>query len=366
MRKKILIITPYSKDANSYWRCMGPWSYLAKHSRSRPIHNLGEVEIELGGDSIGKSYFAWDNIAQMDAIFFHRPCRKDDLIILEIAKQYKIPTWADYDDWLFELPISNPAHMHYSQPEIQKIIYQCIQSVDLVSVTTEPLYEKIKAINPNTVKIPNAYRSDLFKNEKKDDSPRNPVFTWRGTNTHDADLLSVSEAFEKLPAKVHFMGNPAWQVYTKMSDYQLHRPQDNLVFLKNLSDLKPKVMLVPLQDNFFNRCKSNIAWMEAVHAGAVTVAPAFPEWQQSGVIHYEAGNADSFLKAAQQAIALSEEEHKNLVKQAFDAILYQYDISYVNELRTYALRTLFNPSLKESKDQPLLDLESARLKSGAW
>ena len=32
--KKILVITPYERDANSFWRCMGPLTYLAKKSNN--------------------------------------------------------------------------------------------------------------------------------------------------------------------------------------------------------------------------------------------------------------------------------------------------------------------------------------------
>ena len=42
---------------------------------------------------------------------------------------------------------------------VQNIMAHCIASADLVSCTTFELYNKFKQVNPNTVIIPNAYRS---------------------------------------------------------------------------------------------------------------------------------------------------------------------------------------------------------------
>ena len=45
--------------------------------------------------------------------------------------------------------------------------------------------------------------------------------------------------------------------------------------------------VVPLKDNLFNHAKSNLAWIEATCAGAMTLAPDWPEWRRPGVSNYE-------------------------------------------------------------------------------
>jgi hypothetical protein len=45
-------------------------------------------------------------------------------------------------------------------------------------------------------------------------------------------------------------------------------------------------MQVPLADSIFNRCKSNIAWIEGSFAGAVCLVPDWEEWQMPGTVRY--------------------------------------------------------------------------------
>jgi hypothetical protein len=46
------------------------------------------------------------------------------------------------------------------------------------------------------------------------------------------------------------------------------------------------VHIVPLRDNAFNRCRSNLAWIEATCAGAVVIAPDWEEWRRPGIMNY--------------------------------------------------------------------------------
>lgn len=352
--KKVLIVTPYAKDANSFWRCMGPWGYLEKESRKLGIPNLGEVELVLAQDEIGiKDGVNWSTVSRFDLVFMHRPCRPDDLTILKLAKLENVPVWVDYDDWLFELPFWNPNQV-YHDVGIQTIMASCMAAADVVSVSTGALYEKIKKINENTVIIPNAYRTDLFGYRQEKVQPRQAIYTWRGTNTHDADLLSVAEGFSELPGRIFFLGSPTWQIYgrLKKDQVQLVGGQDNLLYLKYLYDLKPKVMLFPLVDCYFNRCKSNIAWMEALHAGALCVAPDLPEWRKPGCVTYKPGDSASFHQAALDAFNLDPMEHENTVEQAYAEMKQMYGIEWVNQIRQQVLTSIFEPSFRRNTRDP--------------
>src|SRR5437016_2822374 len=96
----VLLVSPFSKDANSFHRCSGPWNYMAKQARIKDK----QFRIALASDEVGIHGTAWDVVDQFDLVFFHRPCREDDLTILKIAKLLGVPTWVDYDDWLFDVP----------------------------------------------------------------------------------------------------------------------------------------------------------------------------------------------------------------------------------------------------------------------
>ena len=187
MKTKILIVTPYPVDANSFWRCMGPMSYMAKHFEE---FSITLSEMNKGGT------ISWVEVGQYDMIFMHRPCRPDDLIIMQIAYNMNIPVWVDYDDWLFEIPSWNPNAQLYNNMAMQSNMAQALACADIVSVSTTELYNQYRAVNPNTVIIPNAYRSDLFKFRKENLEERNDFALWRGSNTHDGDLLSAFDLDE--------------------------------------------------------------------------------------------------------------------------------------------------------------------------
>ena len=56
----------------------------------------------------------------------------------------------------------------------------------------------------------------------------------------------------------------------------------------SLSQRLNSVMVVPLLSNEFNRCKSNIAWIEGTFAGAAVLAPAFEEFAKvDGIMTYD-------------------------------------------------------------------------------
>jgi hypothetical protein len=354
-KTKILIISPYAKDANSFWRCMGPMSYLAKSSG-------GEIEITLGPQHPEKEPITWDLICQYDVLFLHRPCRPVDLTSLQIAKQLGVPVWIDYDDWLFHLPGWNIMAGTYHNPGIQNIMATCLALADVVSCTTAALHDQFRKVNPNVVVVPNAYRNDLFTYRSLETSDRSKVYLWRGTNTHDGDLNSVIEGFLDLPGKVYFLGNPSWQLLglMKPATYQQISPQDNLLYHKHIHQLAPKVFLFPLYDCFFNRCKSNIAYIEALHAGALIVAPEFPEWRRQGVVTYEPGNAESFQQAAKQAMEMDDQEHKARVSEAFEEMVHLYGIQNINQIRKAILHALLSQQYDKTNRDPFDEL------TGMW
>lgn len=320
---------------------MGPMSYLAKHSE-------GDIQTFLPQDGIS---VAWDRISEFDLIFMHRPCRPDDMKLLQLARLLNIPVWADYDDWLFDVPEWNQSSAAYHNQQTQTVMAGVIACADLVTVSTHSLYSQFKKINSQTVILPNAYRSDLFSYRTKEMGPRADTFVWRGSNTHDGDLHSVQSAFTHLDKRIHFLGGAPYSILSQMDKerYEKHEPVDLLMYWRKIVQLTPKVWLFPLDDCFFNQCKSNISWIEALHAGAMTVAPAFAEWKQPGVVTYEAGNADSFKEACRAVIDMDPVIHGQVVASAFEYMKSKYDITVVNEIRAALFHSLFHPSFSRNQ-----------------
>lgn len=343
--KRVLVISPYFRDPNSLWRCMGPWNYLDKHYRDEL-----QIHPHLRSDGC-----AWDDIDRFDLIFLHRPCRPDDLTVMKLAKVRRIPVWIDYDDWLFGLPAWNPHQKFYSSVQTQTIMAHCIATADCVSVTTDALYQLFKTINPNTVIVPNAYNVKMEEHYRRAPlPPRNHTIFWRGSDTHDADLLSIKEGLQNLPAPIGFLGRPSWLVLSGMKEgsFSLLQSQDPTLFNRYVYDLKPKAVVVPLVDCFFNRCKSNIAYIEALHAGAICVAPEMPEWRREGVVTYKPHDSQDFLKAVTQVMDLSQEEHEAIVNPAFESMKANYSMESIAAQRKYLVEQLTSKDYTLNEKSP--------------
>lgn len=342
---KILAVTHNGKDAHSFWRCMGPLSYLEK---------MTNHQIEITEKTYEKEDIYWSEILTHDMVYIHRPCTKNDLTVIHLAKLCNVPVWCDFDDWLFDLPSWNPVLNFYGNPGTKNYVAHCLATCDVVSVTTSELYNRVRKVNPNVIICPNAYRNDLFPYRKEELEPRNPIAVWRGSNTHDGDLISVQDGFKSLRGTVHFLGSPAWNVLATMpkDSYQTLTTQDFLIYFIHIYKIRPKVFIFPLADCLFNRCKSNIAWMEALHAGAICVAPEFPEWKLPGCVNYIPGDSESFANAVNSVFDMDDAIHQEQVKLAFDDMVGLYGIDAVNKIRLATLNSLLGPTFERNKRDP--------------
>lgn len=338
-------------DANSLHRCLGPWSVLTRDNRDL-------YEFQVAQDDLGMQGFGWNVVCQFDAIFFHRPCREDDLKVMQIAHLHNVPTWIDYDDWLFEVPYWNPHAAQYANQRMHEIMATMIACADVVSVTTSALYDKFKAVNKNVVIIPNMYRDDLARRyHGKVPHTTKDIFAWRGTNTHDADVLSVAEGFKRLSKPTWFFGGAPWLLLSQMRPGTFHQLsiRDPFVYMKELYFTSPKVFLCPLMDCLFNRVKSNIAYQEALHAGALCVAPDLPEWKRPGVVTYRPGDALDFLAAAESIMVMKEEDRAEQVRSAYKHMVSMYGTETINPIRVATLEAIiaddFELNEKDPRDQ---------------
>ncbi len=84
-----------------------------------------------------------------------------------------------------------------------------------------------------------------------------------------------------------FLNYNPWFITEKIDNSRFFKGIDIRQYFLQLQKERPKLLIVPLVDNEFNRSKSNIAWIEATLCGAVCIAPDFPEWRKPGVITYK-------------------------------------------------------------------------------
>lgn len=324
---KILYITPNPADPLAFYRGSVPLASLRRH------HNV---------DYYAAVNVDWSHIINCDLVFMQRPYREQDLSVMKMAKQWKIPVVVDFDDWLYELPQDNPAFHVYNG---NKFHHQCAEMADKVLVATEDmasLYMDKYGISCEVV--PNAYCTDTLSPRSLTDHSK--IVLWRGSNSHDHDNMSVRMGWIEL-IKKHtdwqfcFINRPPWWLGFAPENVKVLQPYNVLEYMHVLHKIKPAIMTHPLTDCNFNRSKSMCSWIEASHAGAAFVGPAFREYQRDGITNYEAGNSESFFKAIDSLIMNPVSIIENAEKGQ-KAITSTLSLRRVNELRLKAFRSVYD------------------------
>jgi hypothetical protein len=273
---KILFITPNTTDSCSFYRTAG----IAPDLREK-------LKMEIYVTSLDKEKFTWQNLLDYNLVMFQRPFSDTSLQMALYIKNMGIPLWVDFDDYLLDIPLGNPAYEVITKA--REVIKKMTAIADVVSVTTDLLRQQLEPYSKNIRVIPNAFNDYVFKKRKNQDE-RSKMILWRGGDSHLPDLMMFAEPVTRVmkdyPEWIFtFMGMLPW--FLDYSENMYHMPaQDPIFYFNSIASMASSVLHVPLIDNVFNRCKSNIAFIEAAYAGSACIAPAWDEWQKPGVMNY--------------------------------------------------------------------------------
>lgn len=205
-----------------------------------------------------------------------------------VQKRYNIPLIYEIDDMLFNIPKFNYASLYYNRAE--DVIKRIMSSCDAMITSTQKLKEvysqyckKIEVI-PNH--LPKFIWGDRFlKHEYYNDGDKIKIL-WAGSQNHFAmtDVVGKENKggdfgkelinfIRKTTDKYdwNLMGAIPEELKDIKNKIKFHSWENVFNYPKKIKDIEPDIMLAPLQDNEFNRSKSNIKALEAAAAGAVGV-----------------------------------------------------------------------------------------------
>lgn len=267
--KRIYVFSPGEHDATNFYRGMGPFSRLREPGViAEPIPYRVDWESILGGD----------------LCVMLRPYTKEHLRAAQIIAD-QMPLWLDYDDLLTGVPPENPAFKHYH--DCHEVLQELIPLASQVTVTTPGLKEAFdpltKSTGPEIEVIPNAW-DDTRLWRLPPFPKRGKTVLWRGSETHIYDLLAHRKSIqEAISAHPHwnflFWGQAPWMFNGNNVNYA--PGVDLFEYFRTMGEkLDARILMVPLAFSPFNRCKSNLAAIEAGMAGMLTVGPQGPGWEE--------------------------------------------------------------------------------------
>lgn len=162
----------------------------------------------------------------------------------------------DVDDY-WELNKKHPMSYYYEKTNLTKCVIKNLKLADLIWTTTPILADKIRPYNKNIVIIKNAL-DPLEKQYAYEDLTLDfDTFFYSGGSTHLRDLKLLGSAFDN---ETFFVKTPKLPKRMKGIKVQISDIQE---YAKDYQDCG--ICVIPLQENTFNSCKSELKMIEAGH-----------------------------------------------------------------------------------------------------
>lgn len=196
--------------------------------------------------------------------------------IKDIASKVKLATGTkliyEVDDLLTpDIPKTNYAHEYYAH--YWENVKNILRTVDAMTVSTEPLVNVYKPYCENITVLPNHLPKFIWGEEEwKNHENKKPRILYAGSANHfnpeapGGDfgpklikfIMDTVERFQWV-----FVGGIPFELQPLCGHVIEYHPWQTITNLPTfLKSLKIDIGLAPLEDNLFNRCKSNIKMLE--------------------------------------------------------------------------------------------------------
>jgi len=210
----------------------------------------------------------------------------------ELSKQLGFRIIFEIDDIMFseDIPEYNKFKPAFTDPEIRRCAQEIMSLCDEVTVTCDYMkdYYADKTGNRNVTVIPNyppKWWMGQFYNEKRisenyDRYEKKPRILYAGSGAHfdvdnrvgqKDDFEHVCETIVKTKDKFQWVFLGAFplplQSYVHNKTFEFHSWSSLYNYPEKIYNLNVNMMVAPLQDNVFNRAKSDLKYIEACSYG---------------------------------------------------------------------------------------------------
>jgi O-antigen biosynthesis protein len=241
-----------------------------------------------------------NELSRADVVVFHRAEEQEYHNLAKMLKRDGKKIVMDNDDTFLlddfhPLAQFNPEgkkqdNLKRRQDNINEFIKMC----DLVTTTTETLANEYKKINDNVVILPNCVNPEHWEKPLVNETDKVRIGIV-GSAAIEYDYLHVKNILKELSDRddvelvmfglgdlKHRKNNPlVTEVFKQEYEFWDSLKFEHFPWVKNylypetLNEMRLDIMLIPRKDNYFNRCKSNIKFLEAAMCGVPVIAQSF-------------------------------------------------------------------------------------------
>lgn len=255
--------------------------------------------------------------------------------VLKRAKKLGIKVIYETDDDFLDLSSDNPSYNYImgNKDNIQKVI----ENADVITTSTPELADRLKKAGRKNVEIIKNYHTNNIVSFKPFKQRETIKIGYFGTFTHSDDLemihnviLRVKDILSDRDIEFEIVGisnNESEWYLTKQLPYY---PMSASTFTKWLHrEVDWDIGIAPLTNTNFNKCKSELKYIEYTALGIPTVASNLNSYSEAitdGVDGFLANTEDEWVNKLLQLIQ-NPELRKNIVKNARENILENYSLN---------------------------------------
>ena len=226
-----------------------------------------------------------------DIVVFHRPDDEKKVEAMKLLKQTGRKVVYDNDD-----TYKNIEMMKFQDKlkERELLLDEAVKIADLVTTTTEFLANEYRKLNSNVVVLPNCVDPDDWDEPLKNENGKVRIGIV-GSVAINKDYDHIKNLLKELSERhtvelVLFSLPPKLDTHKKMRhiyepeiayweslniEWQPFVPQPD--YMETLRQLRLDIMLIPREDSYFNRCKSNLKFLEASMLEIPVIAQGFED-----------------------------------------------------------------------------------------
>jgi glycosyltransferase involved in cell wall biosynthesis len=265
------------------------------------IHNGWKGTSESLSDRPKENEQIFRGAMKADIIVFQRPMEEEKVKVVKLLQEAGKKVVFDNDD-TYKPNSGVPTSMQRVNKEIgkklvdfNKNIREFVKQADLVTTTTEFLANEYRELNDNVVILPNCIDPFNWEEPLRNDGYKIRVGLVGSVSSND-DYLHIKDTLDFLKARedveIVVFGlppkdDPSYEktrkIYKKELDFwdkyaDERQPQTRMkYYFDTLNELKLDLMLIPRQESYFNKCKSNIKYLEASMCEIPVIAQGFKD-----------------------------------------------------------------------------------------
>jgi glycosyltransferase involved in cell wall biosynthesis len=325
----------------SYWRLFNPAMAMQQSGKTIALYPefdpkfpyVHTWEEEILTDSTKGTLFG-NLMVWADIVVGQRFSTHAGLAIIDtIQQEFKKKFFTEVDDDVYHVPADHPASAYLSPgSELLKISEKQLQLSDGLIVSTEYLKRAYKEQNKKIHIVPNALDFDLWKFKPTKKKRKFINIGYVGGQQHTRDLKILNKVIPPILDKYKKVQFTIWGGDPKVIP-ERERVIKHFTFAPvldypgELAKMNYDIGIAPLVDNYLNRSKSNLRWLEYSALGIPTVASPIEPFNQASPI-FIAKKPDEWIEMLSHLIE-NEEVRKTVGHEARLKVQERYDIKNV-------------------------------------